>query len=448
MAMNRPMTCGCLSLLTAASLIAGICGDAFAVDRRFELDPRLLEQKRSPAPAAPQRPPVPGRPLPRKELRAKKGGAPARQVASPGTAPGQLPGGKLSLLRISPAAAAAELKTVRALWERLVPAPPSEGPLEIGSDSFSLTLDPKLYQVMPAADGGRIIIDANRTIPPLVRTLIAEKDPGLRIVSEAPADGKRFYTQLLRSAGFYSVEPDFTMHFGDDPRLSVRADFRLERTPDSLLRNEAVLLYTGAGRYALPPSLQGYLGSAGFQVVEPDLPQHDTPAGRNAFVQASAGSRFQVADTVLGALGVETESGKSVEFSGWLSRGISLRVRPDRFFTYRGRAYAVTVYDGNPASYTLTRLLETQGVTVVLLGEKDDFRAVTAKLLAALKLPARYDLHRLWPLRETPYSVQMSGFLLSEPESGRTLFLTDREVSPLVLDLISRNGYAVTGGEP
>jgi hypothetical protein len=155
-----------------------------------------------------------------------------------------------------------------------------------------------------------------------------------------------------------------------------------------------------------------------------------------------------VADTVLAALGLETEAGKSIEFTGWVNQGISLMVRVDRAFIYKGKPYALAAFDGNPVTYTLTRLLETQGVTVVVLGQEDDFHAVTGKLLAALKFPATFDRHRLWPLRETPYTVQMSGYLLRDTTSGRNIFLTDREVTPLLLDLIDRNGYAVTGIQP
>lgn len=445
--MNRRLTYGLAGLLCGSALMGSFSGHAAAVERRFELDPRILEQKISPDGKA-KRPPPAKRVTRKTRARGLKG--PAMAAPAPKGAAGAEAGveGRMSLLTMAPSSGAGDMTPVRGLWDRLVPAPQSEGPLEITADNFSLTLDPAVYQVMPAADGGRIVIDANRNIPPLIKSLIQQKDPALRIVSETPAAGKRFYSHLLQAAGFYSVEPDFSMEFGEDPRLSVRADYRIERTPESLLRNETVLLYTGSGRYALPPSLQVFLGSAGFQVIEPDLPRHDAPVSRNRFIQASGGSRAQVADTVLAALGLESEAGKAIEFPGWLRQGISLKVRVDRSFVYKGSPYVLTVFDGNPATYTLTRLLETQGVTVVLLAPEDDFRAVAGKLLAALKLPARYDTHRLWPLRETPYTVQMSGFLLRDPDSGATLFLTDREVTPLMLDLIARNGYAVTAVQP
>jgi hypothetical protein len=444
--MNRQMTIGLVGLIYGVALIAGFGGEASALDRRFELDTRILDQKTTPvvpvtrAPATksvPHKSP-PIRQAPTEVTSASRGISGSKAYTE----------GRLSLLKMTPESGEAAMTTLIALWDRLVPAAQPVGPLELRADNFTLSLDPKAYQVLPAADGGKIVIDANRNLPPLIRSLIMEKDPTLRIVSEAPTAGKRFFSQLLAASGFYSVEPDFSVEFGDDPRLSVRADYRIERTPESLMHNDTVLLYTDSGRYALPQSLEGFLGNAGFQVIEPDLPHHDALPHRDQFIQVSAGSRFQVADTVLAALGLETEAGKSIEFTGWVNQGISLMVRVDRAFIYKGKPYALAAFDGNPVTYTLTRLLETQGVTVVVLGQEDDFHAVTGKLLAALKFPATFDRHRLWPLRETPYTVQISGYLLRDTTTGRNIFLTDREVTPLLLDLIDRNGYAVTGIQP
>jgi hypothetical protein len=440
--MKRLMTNGLAGLICSSALIAGFSGETFALDPRFELDTRVLDQKIPPV--------VENKRAPAPDSASRKTETPAvaRPVPRGAAGPKKYPKDRLSLVKMTPSSGEGMMTKVHALWDRLIPTGKHEDSLEIRADHFTLSLDPKSYQVIPAADRGRIVIDANRNLPPLIKSLIKEKDPSIRIVSESPTAGKRFFSHLLQAAGFYSVEPDFTVEFGDDPRLTIRADFRIERTPESLMNNDTVLLYTDSGRYAIPQSLRGFLGTAGFQVIEHDLPHHDTPSHRDRFIQAPAGDRFQVADTVLAALGLEAEAGKSIEFTGWRPQGISLTVRVDRAFAYKGRPYALTSFDGHPDATTLTRLLETQGVTVVSLAPEDTFRAVTGKLLAALNLPASFDIHRLWPLRETPYTVQMSGFLVRDPGTGRNIFFTDREVTPLLLDLIERNGYAVTGLKP
>ena len=444
--MNTRWTYGLAGLACGAALLAGVCGSAVAFDRRFDLDLRTLDQKMAPAVKEKTAQP-PGKSI-RKAARPVPVTSPLVPAEQPVSARPEKSGeGSLSLLKMTPAVGDERMAALRPLWERLVPALQSNDPLELRADNFTLTLDPERYRVIPAADGGKIIIDASRSLPPLVRNLIQEKDPGIRVVSEHPSSGTRFFASLLQAAGFYSVEPDFSMEFGDDPRLTVRADFRIERTPDSLLHNEVVLFYTGGARYALPETLQGFLGRQGFQVIEPDLPHHDPPQRQHRFIQVSPGNQFQMADKVLSALNLDTDTGKTLELTGWANQGISLSVRVDRAFDCRGKHYALAVFDGNPVTYTLTRLLEIQGISVVVLGQQDDFRTVTTKLLTALMMPARFDSHRLWPLSETPYSVQVSGFLLRDHGTGRNIVLSDRELDPLLSDLLERNGYAVSGGQ-
>ena len=438
--MTRSIIRSFATVICGSALLAGFCSVASAVDPRFELEIKELSRKMGPINQQ-------KRPLRLKTTPRKRATTPRPVMASIPRSSTNLdpyPDSLLTLIKLAPSSGEMAMTTLHALWDRLIPAPHPDALLELQSDNFMLTLDPNVYQLLPAADGGKVIIDATRSLPPLIKNLIQEKDPLLRIVSETPAAGKPFFSQLLRAAGFYSVEPEFTLEFGDDPRLSVRAEYRIERTAESLLHNETVLLYTSEGRYALPLSLKKFLSGAGFQVIEPDLPPHDTAPRRDRVIQARAGERFQVADLLLDALGLETEAGKGIEFTGWKHRGINLMVQVDRSFTYNGKPFALAAYDGDPINYTLTRLLESQGVTVVILSRKDDFHAVIEKLLAALKLPASFDRHSLWPMRETPYTVQVSGYLVRDSSAERNILLTDREISPLLLDLMKQNGYDST----
>ena len=421
-----------LSGLICASVFIAFIGGVSALDHRFELNTRELDKKRGSVAERKRR--LPGRrPLPLK----------SSTPLSASTAETE------SLYRLPPLTVAASdraaMITLRTLWKRLVPGLEPEGALELRAESFTLSLDPQALPVLPAADGGKIIIDANRALSPPIISLIQKQEPFSRVISEHPSSGDRFYAKLLKAGGFYSVEPEFPLEFGDDPRLSLRAEYRIERTADSLFNNDTVLLYTAAGRLPLPRSLTVFLAGAGFRVVEPGLPGQAPLPPRDRFVQILPGDRFQVADALLRTLGVVTNAGASMEFTGLLPQGVALTVRVERAFVYNGRRYALVPADAGQLASSLRGVLESQGVTVVLLAKEDDFRIVTGKLLQALSLPVRFDRYRLWPLGESPYTVEMSGFLLRDPATGHDLFLTDRAVTPLLLDIIAGHGYAVTG---
>jgi hypothetical protein len=89
-------------------------------------------------------------------------------------------------------------------------------------------------------------------------------------------------------------------------------------------------------------------------------------------------------------------------------------------------------------------LLETRGYRIIMLDDADTFSKVAEKLLSRLRIPGTYAKQPLWSSPEIPYTVKMSGIMLRDrQEPGRRLFLTDREMSPLVRDLVDFNGMDV-----
>ncbi|MBC8019386.1 MAG: LysM peptidoglycan-binding domain-containing protein, partial [Verrucomicrobia bacterium] len=163
-------------------------------------------------------------------------------------------------------------------WDRMLPSLKGEQkPIMLQSPAFSLTLDPQRYPIYATMDNGRILVDHNASIPALVKALITEKDPSVRIVSESPVNGKRFLVAMLESAGFYSVEENFSMDFGTDPKLTVRSDFKIEKTSESLMKQDVILM--NAGRNAFSPVIGEFLNKEGFTVYEPFASSKHRTAG-------------------------------------------------------------------------------------------------------------------------------------------------------------------------
>lgn len=333
--------------------------------------------------------------------------------------------------------------TVRRVWDNLVPA--KEGaaaPIEIEDKNFSLSLDPSTFPTFPAADGGKIVVDSTGKLPPLVKALIEGKDPKIRIVSEDPRNRKRFISSMLTNAKFYSVEENFAVNFGADPKLTVNADFKVEKTPESLLHNDVVLVNVGEQLRGMPPSLVQFLHRQGFQIVEPFPPQAEPAAGiRYGLHQIKAKDPRGIVDALLDALSLRFESNRNVEVYGLAESGLKLFVKADRYFEENGERFVVSHFDGDPINYTLTRLLETRGYRVVMLDPKDDFRKISEKFLSRLRIAGNYANHDLISNRDAPYAVQMSGFRLRS--STGPVILTNVEIDPLFRDLLDYNGYNI-----
>lgn len=348
---------------------------------------------------------------------------------------------------VSPVAALSGAEAVSKahdVWNKIVP-PKNEQqkPLTLRTPNFSLTLDPERYPTFARIDGGRIILDQNGTLPPLVKSLIEDKDASVRIVSEAPAGTKRFMGSLLEAAGFYSVEENFSLEFGVDPKITVHADFKVEKTAESLIKQDVVLV--NSGRTALPPFLGAFLTKEGFSLYEPFASHSQTAQPEARSVQyISAKKQPEMVDTILSALSVSVDRNRSVDIFASDSNGISLAVKAERYFERGGKRYVVTSFDGDPISYTLFRILETKGYAVVILDAQDDFRKITDKLISRMKLNGSFAQHSILQSGSAGYSLQMSGFKLDDDLlPGGGVFLTDRNMDRIVRDLFTENGFTI-----
>jgi hypothetical protein len=337
-----------------------------------------------------------------------------------------------------------DLQQVRSFWETLNP-PKGEPlqPLAFKSDSFELAVDPARYPLFKAVDGGKVLLDTGGTLPPLVRSLIQEKDPSVRIVTASSAGSQPFLRALLSAGGFYSVEEQPVMTFGTDPLLKVRSDFKVERTAESVIRNDVMLV--SASRQGLPSRLTDYLKTQGFKLLEPFAERVAAPLPlRHQVIHVAPRDQIHTVDQVLAALSVSAERNRRVQLFSAVESGIALSVAAERYFERAGKRYVLASFTGDAVTYTLFRLLETKGYRVVILEPQDTFKSIATKLLTRMELPSSYASHLLVSDPAGRYSLQMSGFLLENSLSnGGTVMLTDRPLEQNVRELLYDHGYQV-----
>jgi hypothetical protein len=339
------------------------------------------------------------------------------------------------------------VRDARRIWTQLVPASGAGDHFGIQSSAFSLSLDPDKYPIMPAQDGGSILVDGQGILPALVKSLIQDKNPKMRIVSENPENRRRFYRSLLSAARFYSFEEDFFVDFGTGSKITMRADFKIEKSPDSLLRQDITLLNVSENRRATPEGLVRLLAGNGFQLVETAASHRDRKiTSGNLLYQITDKEPKKIADGLLDALAVRYQSGKNIDLYGQEDIGVRLEVPVDRYFEENAQRYVVSLFSGDPVSYTLVRLLETKGYRVIMLQDGDDLHSIANKMLSRMQVPARYGEQDLWSMNEVGYGVRMSGVMIHDGRNGGSnLFVTDQNLNPLVQELADVNGYRLGG---
>ena len=337
------------------------------------------------------------------------------------------------------------IQWTRDVWDRLLqPVRNENGPLVVQGRNFSLSLDPKRYPVLPAADGGKIIIDEGMTLSPLVKTILREKDPGIRIVTGNPDDRKRFFSSLLAAAKFYSVEENFAVNFGSDPKLTVTSDFKIEKTSESLLKNDVVLVNVTGKHRGIPPLLLSYLDKEGFHVIDSSQAFAESPDGRKVLYSIEGSRQDTIVDELFSALSAPCEKNKNLLLDDGALSGVTLTVKADRYSESINRKVVVSFSEENPVQYTLLRLLELKGYRVVMLNPEDDFREISEKVLSSLGLPAVYGMQPLWVQDGTPFNVQLSGFVLvGSGRNGARRFLTNVPIDSLVGELARYKGFDV-----
>ena len=438
-----------VSGLVAALLLPGVL---WGMESKFELDLKALDTPaaRSDLPAAK----APAESSSTKSMKARKTG---RRVAT-GTgrksgytrkklqapAAAEEPYG-LQLLGSARKSGAEGLDTIDHIWDELLPGKettPHEVDLETGQ--FVLSLDPERYPMYSAADGGQILIDRYRSMPPLVKSLLMQNEPHIRVINENPADTTGFVRAVLNAAGFYSLEENFDFGFGDDPKLLVHADYKIERDAESLLDNEMILLNVEPHRSRMPRALVTFLNDKGFQVVESALPRNGVKVdGLGAVCQIFAEVPDKIADSLMDALDIRFERDRNLDMAGFSENGITLKIRADRYFEAKGKNFVVSFFNGDPVTYTLIRLMETSGYRVIILDERDDLKTVAEKFNSRLELNGQYGTHKLWNSRELPYGIEMSGMMMHDSNGRKAVVVTDRPMEPLTRELAELNGYSV-----
>lgn len=334
----------------------------------------------------------------------------------------------------APSADALSVGALVQAWEQLVPG--EEHAESIKLDGYPL--DSSRYLLLPAADGGRILVDLHNSLPPGAKSLLAQKYPDVRLITRGKESLTQFISSLVRAAEFARVEENTDLDFGTDPKLTVHTDFRVLRLPTAARGPETVLFNVTPNGPCLPASVKDFLSRNGFIVAE------YCPATADPF--ADSGFDFRtitdtapcgMVDSLLDVLSIKLDRNRII--SGSLGSNMDGRfsVRVEGYFEADGKRYILNCGENDSYNYTLFRLLGLEGYTILLPGEKDDFQAVASMTLSALKLPYNFGKHEF---NYDHYSISLTGFKVSRRNnsSGR-LLISNKTTMPAIVELLKWN---------
>lgn len=353
-------------------------------------------------------------------------------------------------LRVAQESTRDVIKGARIVWDKLLPAKQSDSTTySINGKSFSLDLDPAKFPVFATVTGDKIIVDMGGNMSSIVKSLIEQHDSHAKLISYNLGDKTGFYSDLLNAAGFYSVEKNFSVSFGTDPKLTVNSDFKVENDPDSLLQHDIFLINTARGKGGFPNVLDEFMAQQGFKVINVSPPHISDEKGRNgdAINVITEKEPNVMMERLLKALKLSFEKNRMIDLYNMGEAGIGLRIKADYYFERYGKKYVVSVFKGDPEEYTLLRLLDSLNYHVLILDPKEDFRSITSKMIAKLDLSGKYAMYDLLPVQDVPYGIQMSGIMIDAPKRAGKIFLAETRPDPVITELLKINGYIIRNAD-
>lgn len=314
------------------------------------------------------------------------------------------------------------------VWAELVPSQGRLEPISLNGKA----LPPERFPLLLAADGGKVLVDLGGRLSAQEKNQLATKYPDTRVVARGKESTKDFFATLLRTAEFAKLESNVTVSFGTDPRLSVLFDFRVSTLPATTRGPEAVYLCIDDDRPSLPPPLKEFLARNGYRVVELSTGSAKAPTEPGYdFRTILPGPPCNMAAELLDALSIHLDKNRIV--SGTLTDS-RFSIRVEGYFETAGKRYIVSCDDSDSYNYTLLRLLQLDGYTIVHFTPDSTFNATAAALLTALNYPyAEGSLTFTYDR----YSITVSGFKVTRkgPSPGRVV-ITARSADPLFAELL------------
>lgn len=310
-------------------------------------------------------------------------------------------------------------------------------PLPSGEELVLLLPD---FPLVKFQGGGAVLIDFRGGLPARVRDAITANWKYIRVVSLEGARGAgETIDRILRVSGYHSVKEGLSrpLVIGETVSVVLPARWVIQRTPDSLLAGDLVLLKeTPEKPSAQLASVLRYARRVGVRV----LPYADDPGAKEGFLVGidgegadpgvpvalviPEGGGLAAADFTLNVLGIAPSEGERLQ-AGGSRAGYQLTVQPERTFMAGGRTHVV---DTGKISGAIRNILKDSGYSVIHVGKQESGRQVFERLVKAAggSVGPRKD-HILSGDGESGYTVRVSGCAVTFPPGsggeGRKVYL-------------------------
>ncbi len=152
---------------------------------------------------------------------------------------------------------------------------------------------------------------------------------------------------------------------------------------------------------------------------------------------------------VLAALSIPWTPDKVIEGTTSRENGERFSIKVDHYLEFQNKPYVIAANGQDPFAYTMHRLLEMGGYTVIRLDTKPGFTALASHLLTQLEIPFVPGLHRFNANADKGETRELNGFMVTLPHKPVRLFLTDTPLDAVTAEqLTTTRVEAITVPKP
>jgi hypothetical protein len=146
-----------------------------------------------------------------------------------------------------------------------------------------------------------------------------------------------------------------------------------------------------------------------------------------------------ITDGLLTAMMLSWEPDKVIDGKSTAAgAGDAFSVKVDRYLTYKGKRYVITVNSMDPFTYTMLRLVEAAEYKVIHLDGQSNFVELAANLLTQLGIPFAAGKYRFTPKApESGKPREIDGFMVAFTDRPTRIFLTNTPLDPVTAESLA-----------
>ena len=311
-----------------------------------------------------------------------------------------------------------------------------------------------------------LILDYSGSFPSELKRLVEASWPDYKVVTIDKKKGlKGLVAQVFADSEYFSVSRNQEVVFGEEAKLILKGDWKIESTGNSLLEGKVSLLnLVEEGQLPTPKVVKDFARNYGIEIIElkggsPTSDGSRPSRKRNEVVVTLEYEDVpSLVDQLLLLIGQEYKERRLVKLEGSTWAGVEVEFMVDKFLS-RGEQVYVIAYSGLPPE--LVKFASDYGVTALTIPKNAPFKEVVSKIYGGMNIPYSFASYRLFAdLEKVPsyYDVEVPGFLVSHrimglrksddhpdfiyfPTESDSFLLTNAKLSPGLKKILEEEGF-------